>query len=290
MRLHFPLLREMIECKFILQRCAKTTGSNIMDNTLNILVVDDEQIILNSISRHLKKDNYNIHLAHSARQAMTLMDSIKIDVVLTDLMMPGMDGLEFLKIIKTRLRHVPVIMITGYATVNTALKAMRLGAFDYIAKPFTKLELRTVVGHAVELVNAPKASSDVPSSEVSDQSIAPSNQSIRDALANVWTRLDDKGLVLMGMKHDFLNAVGNIKSLFLPSAGDEIRQGSVFLQIITTDLKSHTILSPLSGTVVRVNQKIFENTDPALEDLLKDEWLIVLKPSRFEFEIGDLEI
>ena len=92
-----------------------------MERVLHILVVDDEQVVLDSVKKHLKKENYEIHTALLAREALEIMDSTPIDMVLTDLMMPEIDGLELMREVKARTPLTPVIMITGYATINTAL-------------------------------------------------------------------------------------------------------------------------------------------------------------------------
>ncbi len=262
----------------------------VMERMLNILVIDDEQIVLDSIKKHLRKENCIVHTALSAQRALTLLDTTAIDVVLTDLMMPEIDGLECMKRVKNRSPFTPVIMITGFATINTALQAMKLGAFDYIAKPFTKTELLSVIQRAADLVCASESPSTDVSSSVAPQIPKQQAQVLRAVGAHSWTRLEDDGLVLMGVKRSFIDTIGRIQNVFLPSTGDELRQGSVYLRIFSTDLRSHTVLSPLSGTVVTVNEKVVKDPVAALEDRLGQEWLIRLKPSKFEFEIKELEV
>jgi DNA-binding NtrC family response regulator len=121
-----------------------------MEQAINILVVDDEQIVLDSVTKHLRNDGYAIQTVLSVRQALVLLDQAEFDIVMTDLMMPHVDGLEFMQIIKERFPDVLVIMMTGYATISSADQASQQGAFGYIAKPFTKAELKDVVGRAVE--------------------------------------------------------------------------------------------------------------------------------------------
>jgi DNA-binding NtrC family response regulator len=121
-----------------------------MEPTISILVVDDEQIVLESVKKHLRDDGYSIQAVTSVREALVLMDQSRFDVVMTDLMMPHVDGLELMQIIKERFPDVLVIMMTGYATISSASQAQQQGAFGYIAKPFTKAELKEVVQRAVE--------------------------------------------------------------------------------------------------------------------------------------------
>ena len=115
-------------------------------------------------------------------------------------------------------------------------------------------------------------------------------QSLKAVGAHSRTKLEEDGLVLMGVKRSFLDAVGKIQNVFLPSIGDELRQGGVYLRIFSTDLRSHTVLSPLSGTVVEVNEKVLKYPVSALEDPHGQGWLIRLKPSKFEFEVKELEL
>ena len=253
-----------------------------MERKINILVIDDEQIILDSIEKHLRKENYNIHTALSATEAKKLMEDTRFDIYLTDLMMPDIDGMEFMRMVKLDQPKVPVIMITGYATINTALQAKQLGAFDYIAKPFTKKELMGVIRRAAELVSA--ADSDTGESGESAPDTNHRGSPIKSISDESWMMQEENGIVLLGVERSFLSTIGKIQMINLPAKGDRLRQGGTYLQIFSTDLRSHTVLSPLSGMVVEVNQKVLENPNSALQDPYGEGWLIRLEPSKFEFE------
>lgn len=110
---------------------------NNKQDTSNILVIDDEEVIREGMRRILEAEGYGVTTSASGRTAIEKIQELDFDVVITDLKMPGMDGIEVLKTIKILQPEVPVIIITGYSTVDTAVDAMRHGAFDYIAKPFT---------------------------------------------------------------------------------------------------------------------------------------------------------
>lgn len=120
------------------------------DILARILIVDDEDIVLKSCLRVLQKLDYEIETAYSGQTALDQLDKKKYDIVVTDLMMPGMDGMQLLEEIKKRYPEMIVIIFTGYATVDTARQALKAGAFDYIPKPFTPDELRNVLEHAVK--------------------------------------------------------------------------------------------------------------------------------------------
>jgi len=118
--------------------------------TPRILVVDDEMIVCESCQRILKEEGYEAEIALSGKEAFEKMKEHPFDIVITDLKMPGIDGMEVLKTLRKEYPDTIVIMITGFSTVETAVEAMKLGAFDYIPKPFTPDEVTVVVKKAIE--------------------------------------------------------------------------------------------------------------------------------------------
>lgn len=120
-----------------------------LQNKYHILVVDDEAVIREGMRRILESGNIRVESSASGRAAIEKIQEQDFDVVITDLKMPGMDGLEVLNAIKILQPDVPVIIITGYATVDTAVEAMKSGAFDYIAKPFTPEQISEKVQKAI---------------------------------------------------------------------------------------------------------------------------------------------
>jgi DNA-binding NtrC family response regulator len=106
-----------------------------MDDKTRILVVDDEEVVRLSHIRTLASVHCNVEVVPNGSEALRAMEQRPADVVLLDLRMPGMDGLAVLKTLKQRWPATEVVIITGYPTIETAKEAVRLGAFDYLAKP-----------------------------------------------------------------------------------------------------------------------------------------------------------
>lgn len=106
-----------------------------MSAKANILVVDDDEVVRLSHLRSLRGPSWNVEAAWDGNEAISAMEKHPFDVVLLDLRMPGTDGLSVLKTIKQRWPESEVIIITGYATVDSVKEAVRLGASDYLAKP-----------------------------------------------------------------------------------------------------------------------------------------------------------
>jgi DNA-binding NtrC family response regulator len=106
-----------------------------MDDKTKILVVDDEEVVRLSHIRTLASIHCNVEVVRDGKEALEVMEQRPADVVLLDLRMPGMDGMSVLKMIKQKWPETEVVIITGYPTVETAKEAVRLGAYDYLAKP-----------------------------------------------------------------------------------------------------------------------------------------------------------
>jgi two-component system NtrC family response regulator len=115
-----------------------------------ILVVDDEPNYLIVLSELLRDEDYEVFTADCGPAALKIARETDLDLVLTDMKMPGMDGIELLAKLKEFNRHLPVILVTAYAEVGKAVQAMHLGAFTYLAKPFSNEALIAAVRKAVE--------------------------------------------------------------------------------------------------------------------------------------------
>ena len=115
-----------------------------------ILIVDDEEIVIQSCQRILGDDNHVVDSVRDGWEAIRKIDEIHYDVIVLDIMMPKIDGLEVLQQVKERHPDTDVIMMTGLSQVQTAVKAMKLGAFDYLSKPFDPDQLKHVVDRALE--------------------------------------------------------------------------------------------------------------------------------------------
>ena len=117
---------------------------------MNILVVDDEKLIRWSLKERLSREGHTVTEAEDGKAAMAALDAELPNLVLLDMKLPDTDGLTILKAVMERAPELPVIIITAYSTVDTAVEAMRVGAYDYISKPFEMDELTMTVNRALE--------------------------------------------------------------------------------------------------------------------------------------------
>ena len=121
-----------------------------MTEKANILIIDDEETIRDSCSQVLGKEGYTVKEARDGSEGLKLFKKEFFHVVFLDLKLPGLDGMEILKRIKEENPETPVIIITGFATIESAVEAIKQGAFDYLAKPFGPEELRVIAEKALE--------------------------------------------------------------------------------------------------------------------------------------------
>ncbi|MFQ6618101.1 MAG: sigma-54-dependent transcriptional regulator [Fidelibacterota bacterium] len=111
----------------------------------NILIVDDESIVRVSLTALLSEEGFNVDSAGSGEEALKKVSTGGWDLLMVDIKMPGMDGIELLKKIKGLQPEIPIIIITAYASIGTAVNAMKSGAEDYLVKPFNTDELKFVI-------------------------------------------------------------------------------------------------------------------------------------------------
>lgn len=121
-----------------------------MMKPINILIIDDEKVIQDSCSQILNKEGYKVKVASDGREGLRAFQNNPSQIVLLDLKLPGIGGMDVLSKIRHESPETPVIIITGYASIESAIDAIKRGAFEYLAKPFTPEELRISVKKAVE--------------------------------------------------------------------------------------------------------------------------------------------
>lgn len=121
-----------------------------MTNHYNLLIVDDDKDTLRILERYLKTEAYSVYLAESGEEALKILAKTPVHLVFSDLIMPQMDGMTLISHIKEINPSIPVIIVTAFASIDSAVKAMRAGAFDYVTKPVIREELLVKADKALE--------------------------------------------------------------------------------------------------------------------------------------------
>ncbi|MBU0690268.1 sigma-54 dependent transcriptional regulator [bacterium] len=165
-----------------------------------ILIIDDEPDILDNCRVILQRASFETHTLQDSTKTADTVEEFDPDIVLTDLMLPGLDGMGVLQIMKERFTDVPVVMMTAYATVETAVEAMKAGAEDYIVKPFTKEQLVLLITRVMKsrslLVENKRLRHELDLQQLRTSLIAHSN-SMKEVLSIVSRVSDSKASVFI---------------------------------------------------------------------------------------------
>lgn len=262
-----------------------------MTDRRRVLVVDDEEVVLASVEKLLGKEDMTVDKVADAESALRLLRESSFDVVITDLMMPRIDGLELLRRIRSEGHSVPTILITGYATIRSAMDALKAGAVEYLPKPFTRSELRGAITRALRrrtLQPAVDAAAALRPSHGPVEGEAGGQEEVYRLPEHTWLRVEGKGTVVVGMDYLFAQMIGRLLSIDLPSTDEFIEQGRVCFMTVDREGISHFLCSPVSGKVVAVNPEIAANPNIVHEQPENGGWLIRVRPADLGRELKNL--
>ena len=165
----------------------------------NILIVDDDVHILELLQRHLQSWNYHVFKAISVKEAVTILKDTQVDLLITDLKMPEVDGFELIKFVSEHYPKMPKLVITGYPSVQDSLAAIKSGVIDYLTKPFTKDELKSALDKALRLSSNKKVVAK-PASENRNEAygeIIGNSEKINDVIQIIERVKDNKATVFI---------------------------------------------------------------------------------------------
>lgn len=144
-----------------------------------LLIIDDDVSFCRLLERFLVQKSYGVQTAFSGGEALNKINNRHFDLVMTDLRLPDTDGLELLVKIKSKMPQTPVILMTGYSEVNTAVRAMKSGAFDYVSKPLNREEVLLIIEQALKTATeSPKTQNTVPETAVVEPQLSEMSQKL----------------------------------------------------------------------------------------------------------------
>jgi len=236
-----------------------------MPDVRSILVVDDEEVILSASRRILELEGFTVRTAADAETGLQMMAVATPEIVVVDLKLPGISGIEFLELSITRYPESLVILTTGFATATHAVSALAGGAFDYLPKPFAFQELLSPIRRACNFL------------DLSDQDRAPVPDDQKSnflCLGNVsWARPESENTFIVGPTLAFLNSVGPFREIAFPSLNDDVQQGGPLAKFITEDDFMHILWAPLGGGVLAVNTDLQAHPNKASESGITENWI-----------------
>lgn len=262
-----------------------------------ILAVDDEEIILNSFRKILVLAGYYIDTVESGKEALGLIKKNDYDFVFTDLKMPEMDGVEVTKAVKHLRPDIDVIVITGFATIETAVEIMKYGAMDYIQKPFTEDELIDFVNKSlikrqdkIERQMKPSVRLVTSSTKESDSKHefnVPAG--IFVGQNHTWVNIEMNGTARIGIDDFVRKIIGKIDEVILPNVDQKIKKGDLLFSI---KYNSNTIkiTSPISGRVNLLNTEHAEHPEWIVVKPYELSWMCCIEPTNLSDELHALKI
>jgi len=270
----------------------------VLDNPkARILAVDDEAIVLSSVRKILVLAGYSIDTVEKGSEALGLIRKNDYDFVFADLEMPETDGVEVTKAVKHLRPDIDVIVITGYASIETAVETIKHGAMAYIEKPFTEDELLACVKtslikrqanleknmrHKIRLIK-PGTSESGSRFEVNvPAGIFVSQQ-------HAWAKILSNGAIRIGLDDLVRKVFDRVEQVELPQTAQKINKGDTLFSLKYRDF-SLDIPSPLSGTVIAVNDEHAEHPDWLAIKPFELSWMCGIEPSDLAGELPQLKI
>jgi DNA-binding response OmpR family regulator len=273
-----------------------------MANHLKLLVVDDDAAICQACRRVFTRQGFEVEQCTDARQGLRRATAEDYAAILLDIKMPEMDGIQFLAELRSEKPTVPVILITGYPNVPSAASAVRLGASDYVTKPFTPAQITQSVQRVLPRRPAKTVVQDGSASRKAEPWL-PRAGEFR-FLDQSWLQLGREGWGRAGAMHQRMPSVpmpfeGSVrvgavlsrpqttsaKAIHLPQSAEVVYQGLPLAALTMTDGLRVIVPSPVSGVVVSVNDLLGRDPSRLLTDPCGKGWIACVWTTRFEEEI-----
>jgi CheY-like chemotaxis protein len=258
-----------------------------MSSQSEVLVVEDEPVVIEAATKVLTSNDLRLDIAQDVSGALELLEERAYSLVLADLMLPGKSAFDLLKAAKNLSPQTPIILTTGYATRANAIRALRLGAFDFLPKPFDFDELEDVVQRALCFAREGRSQVDLAASE----------GALLDGYyflgRHSWVRFDSQDswdVAEIGVAETVYQTVRELRYVRLPGLGDQVAQGEVLARLEASNASRCRVLSPLSGTVMDSNLALERDPSSIRLDPFRSGWLTRVIPSNVPDELENLDV
>ena len=287
-----------VSLKLDFTREAKTLKrAEVAEPVARILCVDDEEVILDSFRKILVLDGYSVDTVQTGQEALGLIQTHHYDFVFTDLKMPAMDGLDVVKSVKHMRPDIDVVVITGYATVETAVEGMKYGAMDYVQKPFTEDELLAFVKKAlikrqdkIQKQLKPKVNiTHMPDTERVRTGEFAIPGGVFISQSHCWASLSQEGSAKIGLDDFAKKLIGHVDDIEFPNVGMHVKAGQPLFSVRQKHRRVQ-FQAPISGQVVKINQVLSEDCDALDLTPYQKNWICVIDGEALDAEVPALKI
>ncbi|HEX9741102.1 MAG TPA: response regulator [Ignavibacteriaceae bacterium] len=290
------VLAESIKLDFA-SEASSLKRAEVKDPVAKILCVDDEDVILDSFRKILVLDGYSVDTVTKGQEALKLIQSHHYDFLFTDLKMPEMDGVEVTKAVKHLRPDIDVVIITGYASVETAVETMKYGAMDYVQKPFTDDELLAFVKKAVIKRQDRIQKQIKPKVHITHLADAKSSMMCEFAIpggvfisqGHCWVSMEQDGNVKVGIDDFAKKLIGKVDAIEFPNLGMVVKMGQPLFTVKQGN-KSITFNSPVSGKVIKLNKPLQYDIELLNVTPYDSNWVCELDAEDIDTELKNLRI
>ncbi|MHB8838510.1 MAG: response regulator [Gemmatimonadaceae bacterium] len=262
-----------------------------------ILAVDDEAVVLDSMRKILVMAGYSIDTVERGQEALGLVQRRDYDFVFVDLRMPDMDGVEVAKAVKHLRPDVDVLVVTGYASVESAVETMKHGAMDYFQKPFTEDELTAFVDKSlirrqdrIERLTRRQVHLITPAAAAArSRHMINVPAGVFVSAAHCWLSLELNGLVRVGLDDFAQKLLGPIDGLILPTVGQRVEKGAPLFSI-TRNARQLTFPSPVTGVVATVHTDLSSHLEYLRMRPFELGWMCTVEPAMLPSDLQRLTL
>lgn len=256
-----------------------------MKNNYDILVIDDEQVIIDSVRKIAGSENYTVDSADNATDALAKLDKYSHSLIICDIMMPEIDGFEFLEIMNRKKNSTPIIMTTGYTTVENAVNSLSKGALGFLPKPFTIDELLSVIFRGLRFNDL---RNEMQNEENSGMVFVPCPSKYRRLGYSSWMNMEEDGTVLFGATDLYFKTIEQVKRINFYEIDEKVSQGNIGIKFETIDELNHHLLCPVSGRIIEINSSLENDISILEKDPYFKGWLYRIIPTDLEYDIKNL--
>ncbi len=252
-----------------------------MKEEKNILIIDDEEVVTDSISKIAIMEGYSVDSVSDANSALRTIGSIDFDLIICDIMLPGMDGFQFLAALEAKHVDTPVIMTTGYSTIENAVTSLYTGAIDFIPKPFSVDEMTSVIHRGM------KYSFFMKLRKAGDESviIVPCPAKYFRLGYSAWMNKEPDGSVLIGATDLFVKTLVQIRQIELFNVSDSLTQATSAVTFICEKGFVHQLYSAISGTIIARNERLLTEPELLEKNPYFEGWIYRIIPAELEYEM-----
>ncbi len=243
---------------------------------MRILGVDDEPIIRKGLEKILGRKGHRVDTVEDADAGFALLEKEHFDLVIVDYLLPGQNGLEIAKYVRENIPGTLVILISGFAMARTSVMGVYSGAFDYLPKPFSQMELLARIKRVERRLTL-------------KPELAPLSTDKYYFGEHSWIEQASGNLVKVGVDMRFLLTLTGVSGIERWENEISVVQGGTFLKISDAEGVAHPVLNPISGSIEKWNEAFFSEPSREQAAMIKDEiWLAEVRVTQLEKEMCNL--